>query len=69
MTEKINKKMSFTEIIQKNPDAADVLMNNGMHCIGCGMATAETLEEGAAAHGIDADKIVDEVNKTVKEDK
>lgn len=62
MTEKINKKMSFAQIMKKNPDAAEILFKNGMHCIGCAMAMSETLEEGAIAHGIDADKIVKELN-------
>jgi hybrid cluster-associated redox disulfide protein len=63
---KINKKMSFAEILKKNPDSAEILLNNGMHCIGCAMAMSETLEEGAIAHGLDADKIVDEINNKKK---
>ncbi|VVB77627.1 Uncharacterised protein [uncultured archaeon] len=63
---KITKKMSFLEIIEKNPDAAEVLFNRGMHCIGCGMARIENLEEGALAHGLDPDEIVNEINKKSK---
>ncbi len=59
---KINKKMTFGEIIRKNPDAIPILLNKGMHCIGCGMAVYETLEEGALAHGIDPDEVVAEIN-------
>jgi len=67
----INKKMSFTEIMEKAPEAGEVLFNSGMHCIGCGMAAYETLEQGAMAHGLDPDKLVDEINKKLsgKEDK
>ena len=60
---KITKNMNFSEIMEKNPEAAQILMRNGMHCIGCAMAMEETLEEGAWAHGLDADKIVEELNK------
>jgi len=63
---KINKNMNFIEIIQKNPDAFEILFKKGMHCVGCGMAGSETLEEGALAHGINPDKLVDEINSSFK---
>ena len=61
--QKINKKMSFAEILEKKPEVASVLMEKGMHCCGCPMAMQETLEQGACAHGLDADEIVKELNK------
>lgn len=67
--EKINKKMSFSEILQKSPESMDVLMEKGMHCCGCPMAMQETLEDGALAHGLDADNIVKELNKPKKKTK
>ena len=62
MTMKINKKMSFSEIIQKKPESIEILLGKGMHCIGCGMAGYETLEQGALSHGLDPDEIVREIN-------
>lgn len=62
----INKKMSFSEIMQKNPEAMGILMERGMHCCGCPMAMQETLEQGASAHGLDVDKIVKELNNKLK---
>jgi len=59
----ITKKMSFAEIMQKNPKAMEILMEKGMHCCGCAMASFETLEQGCIAHGLNPDKIVDEINK------
>lgn len=63
---KITKKMSFAEIMEKCPEAGEILFNNGMHCIGCAMAIDETLEQGALAHGLEPDKIVDEINSNIK---
>jgi len=63
----INKKMSFAEILEKKPEAASILMGKGMHCCGCPMAMQETLEQGACAHGLDADEIVKELNSKRKE--
>lgn len=57
--------MSFAEIIQKYPEAVKTLMNKGMHCIGCPMAQMESLEDGANAHGLDADKLVKELNEKI----
>jgi hybrid cluster-associated redox disulfide protein len=63
---KITKKMSFAEIMQKAPGAAEILMEKGMHCMGCPMAMQETLEQGALAHGLDPDKLIEEINKKLK---
>lgn len=59
----IDKRMTFAKIMKLKPEAALVLMENGMHCFGCSMSGAETLEQGALAHGLDADKLVKEINK------
>jgi hybrid cluster-associated redox disulfide protein len=65
----ITKEMSISEVISRHPETIPVLMKTGMHCIGCPMAMQETLEEGLSAHGLDADKIVDELNKIVRKKK
>ena len=65
MTKKITKKMSFAEIMEKHPEVIEILMNKGMHCIGCQMAQMESLEDGAKAHGLDADEIVKELNEKI----
>jgi len=63
---KITKKMSFAEIIQEHPELGEFLMEKGMHCIGCPMAQMESLEDGAKAHGLNADEIVKELNEKIK---
>jgi len=62
MTKKITKKMNFNEILELKPDSAEILINVGMHCIGCPMAQMETLEEGCIAHGIDVNEILKKLN-------
>jgi hybrid cluster-associated redox disulfide protein len=54
----IDKSMTFSDLMEKDPEAAELLMNQGMHCCGCPMASHETIEQGALAHGLDADKLV-----------
>ena len=63
MTKKITKVMTFAEIMKLDKDAAERLADKGLFCGGCPMAAFETLENGAKAHGVDADKLVKELNK------
>jgi hybrid cluster-associated redox disulfide protein len=65
----ITKEMSIAEVISRYPETIPVLMKTGMHCLGCPMAMQETLEEGLSAHGLDADKIIEELNKSIKKKK
>ena len=74
MTDKkpITKDMTLGELVQKHPEAAMVLANRGMHCIGCGMAAHETIEQGARAHGMsdsDIEQMMDDMNRVASEKK
>lgn len=59
----ITKDMTIGEILRTAPDSASVLMNAGMHCLGCPSAQGETLEEAAMVHGLDADSLMSEIAK------
>ncbi len=63
---KITKKMTFAELIEQDKDAAAKLADRGLFCGGCPMAQFETIEDGAAAHGVDADELIKELNKNGK---
>ena len=63
----ITKDMTIGEILRTNPDVAPILMNAGMHCLGCPSAQGESLEEAAMVHGIDIDEMIDALNKVVSE--
>ena len=63
---RIKKDMSFGEVISRYPETADVFARHGLHCIGCIMSSFETIEQGARAHGIDVDKLIDDLNKAIK---
>jgi len=67
--EKITKTMGIGEIASKYPQTFDVFANYGMHCIGCVAARFENLEQGCLAHGIDADKMVKDLNAALKKAK
>lgn len=61
----ITKDMGIMEIVQKYPDAVEVLINSGMGCLGCAASHFENLEQGAMAHGIDVDELVANLNAAV----
>lgn len=54
----ITKEMTIGEILRVNPDVAPVLMEAGMHCLGCPSAQGESLEEAAMVHGIDIEALM-----------
>ncbi|MFH1452151.1 MAG: DUF1858 domain-containing protein [archaeon] len=60
---KITKDMTFYELFDVYPSAMEVLAENCLMCGGCPMAQLETIEQGAIAHGIDPDKLVEELNR------
>ncbi|MFH1326846.1 MAG: DUF1858 domain-containing protein [archaeon] len=63
--DKITSDIKLSKILEKNPKAAGVLFDAGLHCIGCPMAMQETLEQGCQAHGMsknEIDKIIEELN-------
>ncbi len=54
----ITKETTIGEALRTNPDIAPVLMEIGMHCLGCPSAQGETLEEAAMVHGIAVDDLM-----------
>lgn len=67
---KIRKDMIIEEIVTRFPYLAEYIMDYGVHCIGCGVASFETLEDGFMAHGMseeEIDQIIIELNKIIIE--
>ncbi len=58
----ITKDMTIGEMLRTNPNVAPVLMEAGMHCLGCPSAQAETLEEAAMVHGMDIDELMKKIS-------
>ena len=57
----ITKDMTIGEILRTSPEVAPVLMEAGMHCLGCPSAQAESLEEAAIVHGMDVDGLMEKI--------
>lgn len=65
MAMKVTKDMTIGQLLSVAPMVAPVLMEVGMHCLGCPSAQAETLEEAAMVHGLDAELLVEKINATL----
>lgn len=60
--ETFTKNTTIGELLSVYPECAPILMEIGMHCLGCPSAQMETLDEAAMVHGIDADLLVEKIN-------
>lgn len=61
IAQKIQKDMTIAEVLQssatKAHKLAQVMTDNGLHCVGCGASTFETLEQGILGHGFTEEKL------------
>ena len=53
----IKEDMTIGDIISKYPSTIEVLLRNGVHCVGCGAKTFEKLGDGLRGHGFSAEKV------------
>ena len=58
----VTKDITIGELLNIDTGVIPILMNIGMHCIGCPASAGESIEEAAMVHGIDADELVKEIN-------
>ena len=61
----IEKETVIGEILINAPSTAPLFQAIGMHCLGCAMASGETVEEACAVHGVDPDLFVEKVNEFI----
>ena len=58
----INKNMTIGELLEKAPEKAEILLEAGMHCLGCPASQAETIAEACEVHGIDVEELIKRLN-------
>ncbi len=59
----VTKDTTIGELLEIKPAAIPVLMEIGMHCIGCPASQGETIEEAAMVHGVDAEALIAKINE------
>ena len=65
MAVKITSEMSIAEVLKIDRSLAAILLDYGMHCLGCPHATAESLADAGAVHGINVEEMVDKLNAAI----
>lgn len=64
----VSKDTKIGELLQIDQNIAPILLNIGMHCLGCPSSQMESIEEAAMVHGIDPDALVKEINDFLAKD-
>lgn len=64
----VTRETNILEAVQKYPVIAQVFQRYGLGCIGCMVASGETLGEGISAHGLNADIVIAEINDILKKE-
>ena len=59
---KFERNTTIGEILEKAPEKSEVLLEIGMHCLGCPASQMETLEEACGVHGIDVEELIEKLN-------
>ena len=59
---KFSKDTKIGEILEKAPEKAEILLEVGMHCLGCPASQMETLEEACEVHEIDVEELLKALN-------
>ena len=62
----VNKNMTVGEILGKYSNAKEILGGFGLHCFGCPMSQMETIEQAAAAHGVELDFMLKKLNEDLE---
>jgi hybrid cluster-associated redox disulfide protein len=60
--QKINKDMKIGELLKIDGGFAPLLLEIGMHCLGCPSSQNETIEEACQVHGTSTAALVDKLN-------
>lgn len=58
----VTKDTIISDIMMNAPEAAPLFQEIGMHCMGCAMATGESVEQACLAHGVNADEFLTKLN-------
>ena len=67
MENTVDKTMSIGDVLNIHRGTARILMEFGMHCLGCPASIAESLEDACAVHGTNVDELVRQLNEFLAE--
>ena len=59
----VTKETTMGEMLTIDQGIAYILMQCGMHCVGCPSSINESLEQACYVHGLDADSVLSTINE------
>ncbi|MFU0833630.1 MAG: DUF1858 domain-containing protein [Oscillospiraceae bacterium] len=59
----IDKHTLIGDILDLDASTAPLLMEMGMHCLGCPASRGESLEQACLVHGVDVEEMVQKINE------
>lgn len=59
----IKHTMIIRDVVANYPEVIDIMYEYGVHCVGCGNSSFETLEQGAKLHRIDLQEFLEDLNE------
>ena len=62
MGKQVTRDMLIGDMLVMDRGIGVVLMQSGMHCVGCPSSQGETLDEACAVHGMDVNKVLSDIN-------
>lgn len=57
----ITRTMTISDVVLLYPEVIPILLDNGVHCVGCNVSAYETVEDGFKSHGMNEE----EINKVI----
>jgi hybrid cluster-associated redox disulfide protein len=63
MVQRVTKDMTIAQVLGMDRGTAPIFMKHGMHCLGCPASSGESIEDASAVHGIDVNKLMEDLNK------
>jgi hybrid cluster-associated redox disulfide protein len=64
--EKVTADSPIILTVQQHPEILEIFMQYGLGCVGCMAANFETIGQGAAAHGLDIDALLADINDCIE---
>ena len=58
----VTKDTMIGDLLRMDQKVAPILLEIGMHCLGCPSSQMETIEQAAMVHGVDPQALVDRIN-------
>ena len=60
---RVTKDTMIGDLLQIDQNVAPLLLNIGMHCLGCPSSQMESLSDACAVHGISSDALLAAINE------